>query len=135
MTVSACSSLASSRRFWRSSSAIRLSRASCGFPFRPRLAGRNPANSPASRCRRHVLKVDENNPSRRSNPPLARLRASLGLPYDPPLTLGTEPSSRRLIGNLRVRSAAVHLVRFARNSSRPTGSFRSARFFLVFFLL
>ena len=52
-----------------SSSAIRLSRASGGFPFRPRLAGRNPSSSPASRCRRHVLKADENNPSRRSNAP------------------------------------------------------------------
>ena len=69
MTVSACASLASSRRFLRSSSAIRLSRASGGFPFRPRLAGRNPSSSPASRCRRHVLKADENNPSRRSNAP------------------------------------------------------------------
>ena len=68
-----------------------------------------------------------------ATPPALRLRAPVGLPDDPPLILGAEPPACRLIGYLRVRSNAIELGRFARNSSRPTGSFRSAQFFLVFF--
>ena len=71
--------------------------------------------------------------SPQQRPQLPRLRAPVGLPHDPPLILGTELSACRLIGYLRVRSNAIELRRFARNSSRSTGSFRYARFFSVFF--
>ena len=193
MTVSACASLASSRRFLRSSSAIRLSRGPVANVWRlplPASLGRSQSlqlarpRAAAATCSRPTNSSGESPAAKPffldsrpapATPPARRflrfqlgnsfipcvwrlpLPASLGrsqslqlpglalppppvaagLPRPhgsrPPLILGTELPACRLIGYLRVRSNAIELRRFARNSSRSTGSFRSARFFSIFF--
>ena len=133
ITVSACSSFLASRRLSGSSWAMRLSpgvlrpRLAPPFRARPGELASIALPPPGTQARRiHALP-----PKQRSQ--LARLGALVGFPHDlPPIRRG-EPPPCRLIGNLRVRTLPIRFGRFARNSSRPAGSFRSARFFLLVF--
>ena len=132
MTVSVCSSFLRSRRLSRSSSAMRWSRASFGRAFRPRFGEPLPDRTPASCCRRQALKFEPYRPSRRSNAPkFARLAALVRFPHDPALVGGAEPSPCRLVGYFQIRSIPIPTSRFASHSSRPTGSFRGWRFFVL----
>ena len=134
MTVSACASLASSRRFLRSSSAIRLSPCVWRLPLPASLGRSQSLQLPGLALPPPRAQGRRKQPfSPQQRPQLPRLRAPVGLPHDPPLILGTQLPACRLIGYLRVRSNAIELRRFARNSSRSTGSFRYARFFSIFF--
>src|SRR5512139_1435085 len=67
--VSACSRRFLNRSLSRSSSRMRVSRASTGLPFLPRFLGARPANAPRSNCRRQVVIFDVYRPSPRSRAP------------------------------------------------------------------
>ena len=65
---------------------------------------------------------------------LAHIPASVGFTHDSALILATESTPCRLLRDLRVWTIPSPTGRPARNSSRPTGSFRSARRFVLCFL-
>ena len=69
MINSACRSLCSN--FWVvfSSSAIRRREGSGFFSFGPLFFGESASNEPCSACRRHVIRLEEYNPSRRKRAP------------------------------------------------------------------
>ena len=69
MIVSACCSRWVSRVLSRSSSATRRASGEGGTARRPRFLGLKAARLPCSRCRRHVVRCEEYNPSRRSSAP------------------------------------------------------------------
>ena len=64
---------------------------------------------------------------------LARLCALVGFSHDPPFIRRGERSPARLISHFRVRTLPFRFGPFARRSSRPTGSFRPARFLALVF--
>ncbi len=64
---------------------------------------------------------------------LAHIPASVGFTHDSALILATESTPCRLLRDLRVWTIPSPTGRPARNSSRPTGSFRSARRFVLCF--
>ena len=104
----------------RSNSAMRVSRI-----LRRCLRSTLHRSDPAAPCRRQVLRLDEYNPSRRNK--AAHIR--VGFTHDSALILATESTPCRLLRDLRVWTIPSPTGRPARNSSRPTGSFRSARRF------
>ena len=71
MIASACWSRCCNRVFSRSSSCTRRASGCGGAPRRPRFFGASPANAPCSRCRRHSVRCEEYNPSRRSRAPIS----------------------------------------------------------------
>ena len=69
MISSACRSLCSNFRVVFSSSSIRRREGSGFFSFGPRFFGESASNVPRSACRRHVIRLEEYNPSRRKRAP------------------------------------------------------------------